>query len=71
MMTEHIYDSIVEAAKVVDDPKLVDECPLKYWVVRDVGGKNLQKAINVFVKRGWECTQLTADAGTLYVLMEK
>ena len=76
-----LYDSMVKAKKIVENPSLIDECPNKYWIVNEetvpkIGGhflQYMQKALNLFVVRGWRCVSLESLAPIrgAFALMEK
>jgi len=68
----------MEAKKIVQNPDIVDNHEGKYLLVWDsslAGGeyKNLEKAINILVEKGWKLIQLESMSkfNALYALFER
>lgn len=67
------YDAMVNAKTIIKDPSLIDKCPNKYWIIYDdsiqiksgIALNNLQKAINLFVIKGWELKDMMINS-TVY-----
>ena len=76
-----LYDSMIQAEKIVENPGIIDEYPERYWIIwdaslglkRGVELKNLQKAINILARNGWRCINISAigQINGAYALMEK
>lgn len=62
---------MIEAKKIIAEPKLIDNCPNRYWILWDssLGSKSnmalnkLQKAINLFSSKGWTVAHITSGGG--------
>ena len=69
-LPESIYDSMIKAEDVIKNPELIDDCPNQYWIIYEesvpkIRGhflEYLQKAINIFEKKGWHCITIESTA---------
>ena len=79
---DKIYNSMINAEKIIENPEIIDGYPDRYWIIWDgsmgltrvVDIRYLQKAINQFTRKGWRCvhiTSLSQDAFVCYALMER
>ena len=68
--SESIYDSMIKAEDVIKNPELIDECPNQYWMIYEesvpkIRGhflEYMQKAINIFERKGWYCITIESTA---------